>query len=101
LPAPTINLQHYGVPAGQRSGPDDDDDDDDDDNDNEGGNNDAKGKNAKNQQPPTPPPVVEEPYVEEDASKTVIRIVKALFEYDAQEQSEMSFTQGDRIAVYS
>jgi hypothetical protein len=85
MPAPTINLSHYGAPAGDGGGDDDDDDEPA-----------AAAPVAK-----SPAPPVEEPYVEDDPTKTVNRIVKAIFDYDAQEASEMTMKQGDRIAVYS
>merc|ERR1711991_124977 len=84
-PAPQLNVARYGM------GGDDEED---------------ETANVQVVQAPVvqaPPPViaVEEEYVEDDPTLNVIRIVKATYSYDAQEDSEMTFEAGDSIAVYS
>ncbi len=84
MPAPTINLSHYGAPAEE-----------------DGNKSDEDFEEEQPKAKPPPPAPVEEPYVEDDPTKTVNRIVKAIFDYDAQDSTEMTMKQGDRIAVYS
>ena len=81
-PAPQLNFQHYGSMDAQEA---------------------PKVSQSAPQLNEAPPAIQvhKPPYVEDDPSLTVIKMCEAIYDYEAQEDSEMSFVKGDEIAVYS